>query len=291
MSTSADDQTKAIEATRLKDEGNAAVKAKDYDTAIEAYTKAIALAPDNEVLYSNRSACYLAKGEKEKALNDSMETVRLRTEWFKGYARQGEAYLSMGKYAEACSAYQTAIEKQQGIASETLTENLQSARDRLRNQWRQHPNYRGPAGHLIYFHDSYRRAVQEIEAMAGTIPAASDEQTKLAAVNSISNAMVSLHNTLSHHHSIEESYMFPALENKYGINTSSLERDHRAMNVCSSTMRQSEASYRTTKEKKFLDHYHQSTVRFCDILKKHLLAEEDICCPHLLKSTDFSQLM
>ena len=47
------------EANRLKADGNTAFKRKDYASAIDAYSQAIALTPDSHLLYSNRSAAYL----------------------------------------------------------------------------------------------------------------------------------------------------------------------------------------------------------------------------------------
>jgi hypothetical protein len=44
-----------------KAQGNAALKSKDYDKAIECYSKAIELETNNHTFYSNRSAAYLFK--------------------------------------------------------------------------------------------------------------------------------------------------------------------------------------------------------------------------------------
>ena len=44
-----------------KAQGNAALKSKDYDKAIECYSKAIELEANNHTFYSNRSAAYLFK--------------------------------------------------------------------------------------------------------------------------------------------------------------------------------------------------------------------------------------
>lgn len=60
----------------LKDQGNKAFAAKDYDKAIDFFTKAVLLDPQNHVLYSNRSAAQAGKKEWDLALKDA-EEVRL----------------------------------------------------------------------------------------------------------------------------------------------------------------------------------------------------------------------
>lgn len=63
-------------ADELKNQGNKAFQAKDYDTAIDLFTKAIELDPSNFVLYSNRSAAKAGKRQYKAALEDA-EQVRL----------------------------------------------------------------------------------------------------------------------------------------------------------------------------------------------------------------------
>lgn len=58
-------------ATALKDQGNKAFAAKDYDKAIDLFTQAIALDPNNHVLYSNRSAAKAGKKDWGAALEDA----------------------------------------------------------------------------------------------------------------------------------------------------------------------------------------------------------------------------
>ncbi|EGO01556.1 hypothetical protein SERLA73DRAFT_131911, partial [Serpula lacrymans var. lacrymans S7.3] len=56
------------DANALKDQGNKAFAAKDYDKAIELFSKAIALDPQNHVLFSNRSAAKAGKKQYDAAL-------------------------------------------------------------------------------------------------------------------------------------------------------------------------------------------------------------------------------
>ena len=62
-----------FQANTLKDQGNKAFAAKDYDNAIDLFSKAIALDSKNHVLWSNRSAARAGKKEWEAALSDAEE--------------------------------------------------------------------------------------------------------------------------------------------------------------------------------------------------------------------------
>ena len=58
-------------ATAFKDQGNKAFQAKDFDKAIELFSKGIELDPQNHVLYSNRSAAQAAKKQYAAAVEDA----------------------------------------------------------------------------------------------------------------------------------------------------------------------------------------------------------------------------
>jgi tetratricopeptide (TPR) repeat protein len=63
---------------KLKEEGNQAFFKERYNEAIEAYSKAILLEPQNAILYTNRASAYIKIKEYDKALEDA-ETVRRDT--------------------------------------------------------------------------------------------------------------------------------------------------------------------------------------------------------------------
>lgn len=69
----------ATQANALKDLGNKAFSAKDYDKAIDLFSQAIAIDPKNHVLYSNRSAAKAGKKEWDAALADAEEVHLLFT--------------------------------------------------------------------------------------------------------------------------------------------------------------------------------------------------------------------
>ena len=61
----------------LKDAGNKAFAAKEYDKAIELFSNAIELDPKNHILYSNRSAAQAGKKNWQAALEDAEQVCIL----------------------------------------------------------------------------------------------------------------------------------------------------------------------------------------------------------------------
>ncbi|OQD72659.1 hypothetical protein PENDEC_c020G01358 [Penicillium decumbens] len=103
-------------ADTLKAEGNKAFSAKDYPTAIDKFTQAIAIEPENQILYSNRSAVYSAQGEYQKALEDAEKSVSIKPDWSKGHLRKGAAYRGMQDWLAAHDAYEEALKLEPGNA-------------------------------------------------------------------------------------------------------------------------------------------------------------------------------
>lgn len=67
----------------LKQQGNDAMKANDFEAAVKCYSEAIALSPDNHVLYSNRSAAFMKQDLYQQALEDAEKTIELKKDWAK----------------------------------------------------------------------------------------------------------------------------------------------------------------------------------------------------------------
>lgn len=93
----------------LKNKGNAAFASKNFSEAIGFFSQAINLAPDNHILYSNRSACYSSNQEYEKALVDADKCVGLKSDFAKGYGRKGAALQGLGKIHEAIQAFEDGL--------------------------------------------------------------------------------------------------------------------------------------------------------------------------------------
>ncbi|CBZ25847.1 stress-inducible protein STI1 homolog [Leishmania mexicana MHOM/GT/2001/U1103] len=118
-----------------KAKGNDAFKAKRYQEAIDWYTKAIGLNPNDEAsgaLYSNRAGSWQNLNNFEKAAADSEQCIRLRPDWLKGYFRLGVAMESMSKYDEAQKAFQKALQLSPG--NEEVMDKLHTINTKVRDR-------------------------------------------------------------------------------------------------------------------------------------------------------------
>jgi stress-induced-phosphoprotein 1 len=113
-------------ADEAKAKGNAAFSAGRFEEAARHFTDAIALAPDNHVLYSNRSAALASLHRYSDALADAQKTVDLKPDWAKGYSRLGAAHLGLGDAASAVAAYEKGLELDP--SNEGLKAGLQDAK-------------------------------------------------------------------------------------------------------------------------------------------------------------------
>ncbi|KAI6105404.1 chaperone [Pisolithus sp. B1] len=114
------------DANTLKDLGNKAFAAKDYDKAIQLFSQAISLDPSNHVLYSNRSAANAGKKLYNDALEDADKCVSIKPTWGKGYARKGAALHGLRRYPEAIAAYTDGLKYEDSPA---LRKGLQEVQD------------------------------------------------------------------------------------------------------------------------------------------------------------------
>ena len=80
---------------------------KNYDKAIEAYTKLIEIDPAQITGYVRRYQAYLAKNDYEKALADANKIVDIQPA--QGYILKGDALAKLGKSDDAIKAYGDAL--------------------------------------------------------------------------------------------------------------------------------------------------------------------------------------
>ncbi|ORX50065.1 chaperone activator Sti1 [Piromyces finnis] len=92
-------------ADELKAKGNKAFSEKRFEEAIDFFTQAINIDSSNHVFFSNRSACYASLNNYQKALEDAEQTIKIKSDWPKGYSRKGAALYGLGRLDEAADAY------------------------------------------------------------------------------------------------------------------------------------------------------------------------------------------
>lgn len=79
-----------------KTEGNVLYKDKKYDQALQLYTEAVQLCPDNATLYNNRAACHLMLNQYQKALNDCQESLKRDSSNIKALMREAKCHQLLG---------------------------------------------------------------------------------------------------------------------------------------------------------------------------------------------------
>jgi hypothetical protein len=78
-----------------KAQGTEKYKKADYAGAVESYSAAITLAPENHTLYGNRAAANMMRGKLATVVDDCRTSLQLEPTYTKGYGRCAKAYLQL----------------------------------------------------------------------------------------------------------------------------------------------------------------------------------------------------
>uniref|UniRef100_H0VB60 Small glutamine-rich tetratricopeptide repeat-containing protein beta n=1 Tax=Cavia porcellus TaxID=10141 RepID=H0VB60_CAVPO len=97
-------------ADQLKDEGNNHMKEENYAAAVDCYTQAIELDPNNAVYYCNRAAAQSKLSHYTDAIKDCEKAIAIDSKYSKAYGRMGLALTAMNKFEEAVRSYQKALD-------------------------------------------------------------------------------------------------------------------------------------------------------------------------------------
>lgn len=125
VEVSAESKAKAED---LKSQGNDALRAKNYEKAIDLYTQAIKLDPKNVIYYSNRAAAYSTSQQHEKAVEDAKTCISIDPKYAKGYSRLGLALLSLGDSQGAIEAYQKGLDVEGSNPSDVMKKGHEAAK-------------------------------------------------------------------------------------------------------------------------------------------------------------------
>lgn len=121
-------------AESLKSKGNAAMAAKDYPGAIDLYTQALALHPNNAIYLSNRAAAHSAAKDHASAKTDAEAAVALDPKYTKGWSRLGLARFALGDARGAMDAYAQGIEHEGNGGSDAMKKGFETAKRRVEDQ-------------------------------------------------------------------------------------------------------------------------------------------------------------
>lgn len=106
--SSADDTDKVAQ---FLNDGNDALQAGDYQTAIDNFGKAIALKKDYTDAYYSRAKAYEAAGQYESALNDYTRLIELTNQSADSFYLRGSVYEKLGDFDNALKDFNRALEK------------------------------------------------------------------------------------------------------------------------------------------------------------------------------------
>lgn len=101
----------------IKNRAKGCIQTKNYPTAIQLYTKAIELLPNDAILYANRSMCHLGMNNGTGALNDANSAIENDSMYVKGYFRKGMALTQLKSYEDAKYAFLQGLELAPGDKS------------------------------------------------------------------------------------------------------------------------------------------------------------------------------
>ncbi|KAK8560852.1 hypothetical protein V6N13_026287 [Hibiscus sabdariffa] len=136
---------KKVKALKEKETGNAAYKKKDFETAIQHYTKAMEIDDEDISYITNRAAVYLEMGKYEDCIKDCDKAVErgreLRADYkmiAKALTRKGTALVKMAKcskdYEPAIETFQKALTEHRNPDTLKKLNDAEKARKELEQQ-------------------------------------------------------------------------------------------------------------------------------------------------------------
>ena len=112
--------------------GNEYMKAKEYDEAINAYTRSLDLNPKEAATYCNRAMAYLKMKNYARCIDDANKTLEIEPDYVKAFHRRGKAYLATKKFELAIRDFQFILEK--NPEDKDINASLKSAREQLEDK-------------------------------------------------------------------------------------------------------------------------------------------------------------
>jgi tetratricopeptide (TPR) repeat protein len=101
----------------LKNRAKGSVSSKNYPEAIQLYSKAIEVKPNDAILLSNRSMCYLSMGKASEALSDAEQSIVADVGYAKAYFRKGSALVALKNFSLAKETFEEGLKLAPGDKS------------------------------------------------------------------------------------------------------------------------------------------------------------------------------
>uniref|UniRef100_A0A336K1X9 CSON008225 protein n=1 Tax=Culicoides sonorensis TaxID=179676 RepID=A0A336K1X9_CULSO len=129
---------------KIKTEGNAAFKCKEFETSILKYSDALNQCPkkfktERSILYANRAAAKIALDDSESALDDCNKSLELDNLYQKVYLRRALLLEKLNKLEESLADYEKVLmidsKRNEAIEGRTrLTLKIQNKNQILKNE-------------------------------------------------------------------------------------------------------------------------------------------------------------
>ncbi|KAI5855768.1 glutamine-rich cytoplasmic protein [Tricharina praecox] len=119
------------EAEALKSQGNAAMSKKDYTGAIDFYSQALNIHPNNPIYLSNRAAAFSNTGNYDAAIRDAETAVDTDPSYSKAWSRLGHARYSKGDNRGAMEAYKAGIDAEGNGGTPLMKVGYETAKKRV----------------------------------------------------------------------------------------------------------------------------------------------------------------
>ncbi|CAZ86147.1 unnamed protein product [Tuber melanosporum] len=107
---------------------------KDYSSAIEYYTQALRIVPNNPIYLSNRAAAYSSAAQFEKAILDAQVAVDTDPSYAKAWSRLGHARFAKGDARGAMEAYKAGIEAEGNGGSQITRNGYETAKKKVEEE-------------------------------------------------------------------------------------------------------------------------------------------------------------
>jgi len=194
--------SKKQQAEEFKNQGNKEYSNKNYQKAIDLYTKAINLDSSNHVFFSNRSAAYVGNNQLDKALADGDMCIKLNRNWAKGYFRKGNALIEMHRFEEGVACFKEGLKYEPN--NDELRKKLEEAEALLKkNKPRTNPDgtpltaaqNAKEDGNEFFKASNYEKAI-ECYSRALSLAKENEQELKVAIYNNRANCWYQLYNHL-----------------------------------------------------------------------------------------------